>query len=310
MPARILAALRRLSLVTLCAAVAVIASLATPHKASAVVGGYVPQGHAKSLSWVAGIATSPAADRHHDAFDRQDCGGSVIAPKLVLTAAHCVVTDAGRRISPRRLSVVLERPNLRGSQGEEINVRAIHVPSGFSLRSMRGDIAILVLERATSVAPIALLSPADRKPTGRRGTVLGWGLLNERGDRSPSMRAVSLPIWSSRSCRRHEGELGSFHAATMLCAGYLAGGRDSCEGDSGGPLVVRTAAGLRLAGVVSYGNGCARAGNPGFYAWVQGPRLHRWIAGKLRSLSPPELPAAPPAPAPAPAPAAPAPPVA
>jgi secreted trypsin-like serine protease len=96
---------------------------------------------------------------------------------------------------------------------------------------------------------------------GTNATVLGWGRTGEEAPASPTLRSVVVPVIADAECGR---ESSGFNANSMVCAGYPDGGRDACAGDSGGPMVVDG----RLVGIVSFGEGCARAGNPGYYTRV------------------------------------------
>jgi trypsin len=100
---------------------------------------------------------------------------------------------------------------------------------------------------------------------GMPGTVTGYGTLTEGGRASSQLRTVNVQVMSNDKCRVYN----TFDEQAMLCAGVAAGGKDSCQGDSGGPLVARQSNGKPvLIGVVSFGGGCARAGEPGVYARV------------------------------------------
>jgi hypothetical protein len=101
--------------------------------------------------------------------------------------------------------------------------------------------------------------------------VTGFGDISDGGNEASSLQRLKLPILANSDC---SGYGSGFRGATMLCAGFLSGGKDACSGDSGGPLTVRTDGGeRRLVGLVSWGNGCARVGFPGIYTRVADPDL-------------------------------------
>ena len=106
----------------------------------------------------------------------------------------------------------------------------------------------------------------------------GFGKLESEGEQARYLRQATVPLVSQDECRRSYRRLTS----QMLCAGYpRRGGIDSCQGDSGGPLVCRERGRFYLAGVVSYGIGCARPGYPGVYVNVQAVR--QWIDDTIDS---------------------------
>ncbi len=96
---------------------------------------------------------------------------------------------------------------------------------------------------------------------GTEATVLGWGRIADGGDRSNYLRSVDVPVVGDADCK---ADYDVYDSRTMVCAGYPEGGKDACQGDSGGPLVV----GDTLIGIVSFGDGCGKAGKPGVYTRV------------------------------------------
>lgn len=153
------------------------------------------------------------------------------------------------------------------SGGEDILATAIYVHPDYDSDH---DVAILQLERqAVLGTPIAYARPGDEPlyAPGTLATVTGWGLTTEGGSGSNALREVQVPVLSDADCDAAYGT--STDAATEFCAGYPQGGKDSCQGDSGGPAVVPDGQGGHLlVGIVSWGEGCARAGKPGVYAEV------------------------------------------
>lgn len=92
--------------------------------------------------------------------------------------------------------------------------------------------------------------------------VAGWGLLCESGcSVTAILNFVTVPVITNAQCT---AQYGGIITAGMLCAGFPEGGRDACQMDSGGPLTF----GNQLIGVVSFGEGCARANRAGVYARV------------------------------------------
>ena len=219
-----------------------------------------------------------------DPYDDQYCGGTLISPTWVVTAAHCA-DDA----APGEIQVLAGIHNLVTTDPGYARLdlqRIIVHPNYGDANQYDSDIALLELAtpapfRPPSAAglPIAGVALAPENVgalIGVESTVTGWG--NRRpgsGDYPATLHEVEVPIVSNASCRDAYGETITDR---MVCAGLPEGGKDSCQGDSGGPLVVFSTARSRweLAGIVSWGNGCALPGVPGVYTRVS--TFAGWVA--------------------------------
>lgn len=187
----------------------------------------------------------------------QFCGGTIVAPTKVLTAAHC--TDGS---DPADIRVVAGRTTLSAGGGTTAGVTDIWIHPDWNSAALTSDASVLTLDTPLTEEPLALAAPADADlyAAGANSTVLGWGV-TESGSASDTLRKVDVPVTSDADCTTSYPN--DYDAATMVCAGLAEGGKDSCQGDSGGPLVGVTADGTRkLIGIVSWGQGCAE---PNFY---------------------------------------------
>jgi secreted trypsin-like serine protease len=228
--------------------------------AGAIVGG----GTASTAShpWVVALTTADG---------RFFCGGTLVAARSVVTAAHCASerTPVGvQPTAPRDLRVVAGRTDLRDTgTGRDVPVVRVWVRPGFQDVTGGGDVAVLTLAAPLPGAlPLVDADDTASYAPGTSADVLGWGRTGEQDPPSPVLREVRVPVVADADCARQDQ---GYDAASMVCAGVPEGGRDACEGDSGGPMVV----GGRLVGVVSWGDGCARPGEPGVYT-----RLSRYRA--------------------------------
>ncbi|RJQ69922.1 serine protease [Pseudonocardiaceae bacterium YIM PH 21723] len=199
--------------------------------------------------------------KSNEAGQYQGCGLTLVSPTKAVTAAHCY-TDPDEETF-----ATFGRQKLSGKDGVTVKVAKVFVHPGFRGVEGGNDVVVLTLAKAvTEVKPITLISAKDEAlyGAGKDATVLGWGTTSEGGDLSDNLLQVTVPFVSDNTCTT--AYKGDFKADTMVCAGFKDGGKDSCQGDSGGPLV----AGGKLVGVVSFGDGCARAGFPGVYTRLTG----------------------------------------
>ncbi|GAA3461847.1 trypsin-like serine protease [Saccharothrix longispora] len=194
-----------------------------------------------------------------DASGFQFCGGTLVTPTKVVTAAHCAV---GR--TTRNTRVVVGRGDKNSDEGEVVRLASRPWVHPDYVAADRGDdIAVLTLRDAVDQEPLPPAGPEDGElyAEGSRARVLGWGRTGEQAPASRYLLAATVPVMSDEDC---SAAYFQYDEATMTCAGYPEGGVDTCQGDSGGPMV----AGGKLIGVTSWGEGCAREGKPGVYSRV------------------------------------------
>ena len=233
---------------------------------SVVIGGFPVE--ASQSPWTVALSSR---DRFGGTRAGQFCGGVAVGRATVLTAAHCLDEDVlgGPPERVRDLKVIAGRTDLlSGRGGQEVIVRHAWVNPAYDGVSNAGDFAVLTLAEPLQGDPVIAMA-ADGDPAyaaGETATVYGWGDTSGAGEYPDSLRAARVRVLPDALCEKayQGGSDGTYDATSMLCAGETAGGRDACQGDSGGPLVAQG----RLIGLVSWGIGCGRAGNPGVYMRV------------------------------------------
>ncbi|XP_028835211.1 transmembrane protease serine 3 [Denticeps clupeoides] len=220
-----------------------------PRFRSRIVGGNVSQ--PGQFPWQASL----------NYMNQQVCGGSIITPHWIITAAHCVYGFADPALWSVLVGLTLQPFNGAGTLAVQ---KILHHPTY--------DIALMKLTDPLTfnglIEPICLPNFGEDFPDGHMCWISGWGATEDGGESSVDLHSAQVPLLSNKECNTRTVYHGNIQK-WMICAGDLSGGTDTCQGDSGGPLACENFSVWKLEGVTSWGYGCAEQNKPGVYTRVR-----------------------------------------
>ncbi|CAH0396141.1 unnamed protein product, partial [Bemisia tabaci] len=209
-----------------------------------------------------------------------NCGGTLISENFVLTAAHCIGTSLGKPVQVRLGELILNNED-DGASPVDVRVEQTTVHPDYRDDQKYNDIALVRLERevsfSNSIRPACLHQQRDLSRS-ELPVATGWGTTDYGGKRSDALLKVGLSVINNTLCnrlydkeRRTAGSLERGISESMLCAGKLEGGKDTCLGDSGGPLGIPhpdSKCQHYIVGITSFGKVCGQENSPGVYTRV------------------------------------------
>ncbi|MEV4636268.1 serine protease [Actinoplanes sp. NPDC049548] len=243
------------SLVILGVLASVLAASQTVARAGDAAGGTPP------IREVVGGDLAPAGRFPWMVRLSMGCGGALTAPRVVLTAGHCV-NGTGADDS---IGVLAGVTNLKSADALEARSVSVVRAEGFRGETRGDDWALIELDRALDLPTLDLGRSSDEKGPL---TVLGWGQTSEQSLRQEKrLRYASVPVVPDGVCAKAYRKVGvELVADESICAGKK--GVDTCQGDSGGPMVRKAGDRWVQVGIVSWGLGCARKDYPGVYTQI------------------------------------------
>jgi trypsin len=260
---------------------------ASPHRlAPAAAHATIVGGSLANSPFFASLAF--VSDRKQGAI--YSCSASVIAPTVVLTAAHCAESETTAAVSPvAGFTVTTHSSDLSGPDVKLSTISQIFVEPGFNPKSGRDDAALLILTTPTTAPPVAVPAPTDANPiaAGTQAVVAGWGRTAFRKHgASRLLHRGDTVLQSEAWCTEH---LRAFDPSLEVCAIDSPDDLTSpCFGDSGGPLLLADEGRPLEIGIVSESNSrCSPSGPAMFTAmdaisgWLG--RIVGWVGRSSRS---------------------------
>ncbi|GKQ39047.1 trypsin-like serine protease [Streptomyces sp. A012304] len=198
------------------------------------------------------------------------CAGVLAFDQIhVITSAQCLYSTVDNTDETR---VIAGRANAYTKKtGTPIKISTVWIPDSFTnagasndkVHVPNNDIAVLRLAKPmpSQYKPIKWVPSGFTYTPGTKGRLLGWGTTSENQEKSPGdLREATLPLFPDSACKR--AYQGDYSPENMICGGKPKGGVGACMNDRGAPLLVRDGKEWLLAGLASWGEGCAEAGMP------------------------------------------------
>lgn len=216
---------------------------------ASIVGGKIAS--IESYPWITHI-------RYRGPIEEFNCGGTVVSPRLILTAGHCVVSETGKVGTASNFSVLTGVGNLEEASHEHVSrVSQVLVFPGYEPLRTLNDAALLVLEAPVAVPALPLATPSDEAllAQGVPIAVAGWGLVDVDPLQLPTiLREAQSVVQTPQSCQRKlRPVLSAYSPGSQICVQSQSGSDSSlCNGDSGGPGIARRPDGTPvLIGIIS-----------------------------------------------------------
>jgi len=239
---------------------------------------------------VAILKEETAADQVLNVYQ---CGGSLITPSVVLTAAHCVQNKAPNTLKVRAGEWDTQTKNELFPHSDH-DVLDVVIHEQFYKGGLHNDIALLFLKNPIEPADhinTVCLAPQNTNFDHKRCFVTGWGkdIFGKEGKYQAILKKIDIPTVPFNKCQEslRKTRLGRRFVLhpSFLCAGGEPG-KDACKGDGGSPLVCPVSekpGHYYQAGIVAWGIGCGEDGTPGVYVDVS--KFRQWIDGKISGRS-------------------------